>query len=376
MSSTEAVTLAAGCRADCNGCAHRALSAPASEAQKAGWLARALSPWREVLAPMRGVRGAARWGYRERVALSAQWTADGDAPAEWRIGLMRRDQVIDIRDCPVHSPRVRQSLAALLRVLPPAARFPLAFYVQAGAQLTLVLKTVQMPDTDWLDVATEQALQRAGVEGLWLMLFPSAGRRLFHKNGWRLLWGEPYSADGAGMRYGPSAFQQLIPALYEQSVDAAQAFLAPRVGSCLVDLYSGSGRTLRRWQAAGAQALGVEIGAEAVACAAHNAPGAPVLRGPCAQRLPQLREWQAATAGERLLYVNPPRTGLEPEVLDWVCEDYRPRRMAYLSCSAGTLSRDLQRLCAAGYVVERLQPYDFFPQTWHVECQALLRRGD
>ncbi len=98
-----------------------------------------------------------------------------------------------------------------------------------------------------------------------------------------------------------------------------------------------------------------------------------MLRGPCAQRLPQIREWVAAS-GERLLYVNPPRSGLEPAVLDWICEDYRPRRMAYLSCSAGTLSRDLQRLCAAGYGVERLQPYDFFPQTWHVECLAMLRR--
>lgn len=365
------MTLTPGCRADCNGCAHRTLSAQASEARKADWLARVLAPWREALAPIRGVRGEARWGYRDRVTLTAQWVA---AANKWRIGLMRRDEVIDIRDCPVHSPRVRQSLAALLRVLPAAARFPLAFYVQAGAQVTLVLKTATPPDTAWLDAATVQALRRAGVEGLWLMLFPSAGRRLFHKNGWRLLWGAPHAEDEAGLRYGPSAFQQLIPVLYGLSVDAAQAFLAPCAGARIVDLYCGSGRTLRRWQMAGAQTLGVEIGAEAVACAAYNAPDVAVLRGPCAQRLPQVRDWVAATAGERLLYVNPPRTGLEPEVLDWICEDYRPRRMAYLSCSAGTLSRDLQRLCAAGYGVEQLQPYDFFPQTWHVECQALLRR--
>lgn len=366
--------LAAGCRADCNGCTHRALSAPASEAQKAAWLARALSPWRDVLAPIRGVRGAARLGYRERVTLTAQWAA-GEAHGEWRIGLVRRDEVIDIRDCPVHSRRVRQSLAALLRVLPPAAHFPLAFYVQAGAQITLVLKTATPPDGAWLDAATVQALRRAGVEGLWLQLYPCAGRRLFHKNGWRLLWGQPHSEDAAGMRYGPSAFQQLIPVLYGQSVDAAQAFLAPHAQARVVDLYCGSGRTLRRWQQAGARVLGVEIGAEAVACAAHNAPAAVVLRGPCAQRLPQVRDWVAATAdGERLLYVNPPRTGLEAEVSAWVCAEYRPQRMAYLSCSAGTLARDLRRLCAAGYGVERLLPYDFFPQTRHVECLALLRR--
>ncbi|MCF6211007.1 MAG: hypothetical protein L3K24_10160 [Gammaproteobacteria bacterium] len=43
--------------------------------------------------------------------------------------------------------------------------------------------------------------------------------------------------------------------------------------------------------------------------------GCRVLRGPCAQRLLQIREWVAAS-GERLLYVNPPRSGLEPAVLD------------------------------------------------------------
>lgn len=366
--------LTAGCRAECKGCAHRHLPAQASEAQKAGWLAHALAPWGEALAPLRAVGDERRLGYRDRVTLTAGWAEGEGGRGGWRIGLRRRDEVIDIRDCPVHSPRVRRSLAALLRVLPPAERFPLAFYVQAGAQLTLVLKTAAMPDTGWFDAATARALRRAGVEGLWLMLFPAAGKRLFHKKGWRLLWGEPHSVDAAGMRHGPAAFQQLIPELYQRSLDAAQAFLAPDGQSQVVDLYCGIGRSLHRWRAAGARALGVEMGAEAVACAAHNAPGAALLRGPCAQRLPQLREWvDARRGGKRLLYVNPPRTGLEPEVVDWICEEYRPRRMAYLSCSSGTLSRDLQRLCAAGFTVAELQPYDFFPQTWHVECQALLR---
>ncbi|MEZ5584571.1 MAG: hypothetical protein R3F37_19025 [Candidatus Competibacteraceae bacterium] len=76
------------------------------------------------------------------------------------------------------------------------------------------------------------------------------------------------------------------------------------------------------------------------------------------------------------MYVNPPRTGLEPEILDWTIQEYRPARMAYLSCSAGTLHRDLMGLTTAGYAVERIIPYDFFPQTYHVETLVLLRRLD
>jgi 23S rRNA (uracil1939-C5)-methyltransferase len=82
----------------------------------------------------------------------------------------------------------------------------------------------------------------------------------------------------------------------------------------------------------------------------------------------------AAERSSRLLYVNPPRTGLESEVLGWAVNEFRPERLAYLSCSAGTLSRDLSGLAGAGYAVEALHPYDFFPQTHHVETLALLRR--
>jgi tRNA/tmRNA/rRNA uracil-C5-methylase (TrmA/RlmC/RlmD family) len=52
---------------------------------------------------------------------------------------------------------------------------------------------------------------------------------------------------------------------------------------------------------------------------------------------------------------------------------FRPQRMAYLSCSAGTLRRDLEHLTAAGYRVMRIIPYDFFPQTHHVETLVFLK---
>ena len=107
--------------------------------------------------------------------------------------------------------------------------------------------------------------------------------------------------------------------------------------------------------------------------ASPAAPAATLYPSACAQRLPQLDQWLAAHAGERLLYVNPPRTGLEAEVLTWIIDTLRPRMMGYMSCSAGTLRRDLQALTAAGYTVVQLVPYDFFPQTYHVETLALLQ---
>lgn len=355
-----------GCEPRCPGCAHRSLSAQASEARKTDWLRTRLAPWAERLAPLRAAAGAGRWGYRDKLALAAAW--NGRA---WDFGLTCRDELIPIPHCPVHSPRARAVLGLLAPALPPGPLFPLACYVQSGAQATLVLKTAAEPSRDWLDCALGDGLRAAGLEGLWLNLFPAAGRNLFAKRGWRLLWGRSESVDEDGLRYGPAAFRQLLPALYRAALDEAGAFFDPAPGETVVDLYCGSGASLRRWIARGARVVGVELGGEAVDCARHNAPAAAVLRGRCAQRLPQLQAWAGAGG---LLYANPPRTGLEPEVLDWIARSYRPRRLAYLSCSAGTLARDLALLERAGLRVARISPYDFFPQTYHVETLALLSR--
>jgi tRNA/tmRNA/rRNA uracil-C5-methylase (TrmA/RlmC/RlmD family) len=270
---------------------------------------------------------------------------------------------------------VQKTIALLTQALQPAPSFPMVFYVQAGAQATLILKSAQLPEITWLDESVQQGLAASGIEGLWLNLHPAAGRHLFAKRGWHLLWGYPQSKGDNGLIYGPSAFQQLIPILYENALDEAEAFLSLSMDTPIIDLYCGSGSTLARWVQWGAPTLGVELGGEAVDCARENAPQALVLRGKCGQRLPQLTAWLQGykhSANQGRLYVNPPRTGLESEVLDWVVQVFRPQRIAYLSCSAGTLRRDLERLVAAGYQVTRIIPYDFFPQTYHVETLVLL----
>jgi len=358
-----------GCEPRCPGCAHRTWSAAASEAQKTQWLQRRLAPWADRLQAMRAVTGDARWNYRRKVCLSAVWTAE----TGWNFGLWRRDELIPIPDCPVHTESVRAVIRWLIRALPPAPEFPLAFFVQSGAQATLILKAHHVPNPDWLNAAPQLELAAIGLEGLWLHLHPAAGRRLFARKGWTLLWGQARSRDSLGLIYGPTAFQQQISQLYRRALDAAEAFLTPQPGNFLADLYCGIGASLARWTRHGARVLGVELSGEAVECAGLNAPVVTVLRGKCADRLPQLRTWTPAM-GTRLLYVNPPRTGLEPAVRDWAAVEFRPDRLAYLSCSAGTLSRDLAALTARGYTVEALMPYDFFPQTHHVETLALLQR--
>jgi 23S rRNA (uracil1939-C5)-methyltransferase len=215
-------------------------------------------------------------------------------------------------------------------------------------------------------------LPALALDGLWVHCHPAAGRRMFARSGWTLAWGAGESRDAQGLQHGPTAFQQLLPALHGEATDLAEQHLRPSPRVAVLDLYCGIGASLRRWRAGGAPSLGVELAGGAVAAAAVNAEGATVLRGTCDQRLPQVRDWWSRQLDERVAYVNPPRSGLEEEVAGALAQELRPARLAYLSCSAGTLARDLAFLERAGYRVDAIHPFDFFPLTHHVEALALL----
>jgi tRNA/tmRNA/rRNA uracil-C5-methylase (TrmA/RlmC/RlmD family) len=283
---------------------------------------------------------------------------------------MRRDELIAIHDCPVHSTRVRALVHLLVARLPPTDVLPLAYLHVCGAQATLIVKAHDVAPRAFDGLL--DALPGIGLEGLWLHLHPSAGRRLFARSGWRLLWGEPRSHDTHGLLHGPTAFAQALPELHRAALASARAHLRPGSGVSVLDLYCGLGASLREWTQAGSAALGVELSGEAVELAALNAPAALVLRGTCTERLPQVEPWWRTQPGERVAYVNPPRPGLEAPVTEALATALRPARIAYLSCSAGTLARDLSLLEAAGYRVTGIDPYDFFPLTHHVETLARL----
>lgn len=362
-----------GCRDHCPGCAHRYMSRQESLDQKQKWLAKTLLAWTDRIDPICPPDDADLMNYRNKACLSAMWEQTG-----WRFGLVRRDQIIDLHDCPVHSFEIQSAVRLFVKHLPPFFRFPLVYYVQAGAQVTLVVKQKALPNLTWLDAGFIEQLKIAGIESLWLHLNPGAGRNVFAKNEWLLLWGVPRSKNSSGFIYGPRSFQQPILSLFQKAVESAEDFLIPRRDDLMVDLYCGSGIGLKRWSDHGCRVMGVEIDAEAVECAKINAPAATVLRGKCVHRIPQLGLWAARSLPPLsccLAFVNPPRTGLEPETISWLANKYRPSRIAYLSCSAGTLSRDLQILEASGYDVHQIIPYDFFPWTYHIECLALVSRS-
>ncbi len=71
------------------------------------------------------------------------------------------------------------------------------------------------------------------------------------------------------------------------------------------------------------------------------------------------------------LLMDPPRSGADaiiPEIVEIM-----PKSILYVSCNPSTMARDLTGLTSSGYVLEKVQPIDMFPQTYHIEALALLR---
>jgi 23S rRNA (uracil1939-C5)-methyltransferase len=359
-----------GCVEACNGCSYRYFSVEDGALKKLQWLSKRLEQWADKIKPVNHLEEGKQFGYREKVSLSTKFDEH-----KWDIGMWNRDAFIPIPDCPVHSTRVNAVIRILSGSLPPHEKFPLHFLFVTEKQLTLVLKTKSEVKTDWCTDQLKMQLEKTGAEALWLHYNPSAGHRMFEKTPWKLLWGKEYSTDYNGFRYGPTSFHQLIPELYQHSLTEAVNFLLPDENSLVLDLYCGNGNSLKHWSNSGAAIIGVESGEEAVKFARQNVPEALVLRGQCHTRIGQLMDIikeNKFLEKRRLLYVNPPRTGLGEIVTEWILNKYKPEKIGYLSCSAGTLNRDLEILTQTDYRVEKILPYDFFPNSHHVESLVLL----
>jgi tRNA/tmRNA/rRNA uracil-C5-methylase (TrmA/RlmC/RlmD family) len=73
--------------------------------------------------------------------------------------------------------------------------------------------------------------------------------------------------------------------------------------------------------------------------------------------------------------LDPPRTGLPPGTADALAE-LGPGRIVYLGCDPATQARDSRYLAGNGFALVRVQAFDLFPQTPHVESLAVFESGN
>lgn len=73
--------------------------------------------------------------------------------------------------------------------------------------------------------------------------------------------------------------------------------------------------------------------------------------------------------------IDPPRSGMEKEVLDFICNS-KPPFVRVVSCDPATNARDIKKLLDSGYVLKELYLLDFYPQTSHIESLCYLELGE
>lgn len=176
---------------------------------------------------------------------------------------------------------------------------------------------------------------------------------------------------GLDFRLSARSFLQLNPYQTETLYEEAAKALDLKSDDVLVDAYAGVGTIGLSLARRVKQVYGMETIPEAVTDANANAQlngiSNATYEGGAAEEL--LPKWQNGGKNFNALVVDPPRTGLDRQLIKTILQ-VKPAKFAYVSCDMATLARDLTQLTRA-YRVEYIQPVDMIPQT--PRCEAVVK---
>lgn len=191
-----------------------------------------------------------------------------------------------------------------------------------------------------------------------------------------VLLGKGYITDrlcGFDFRISARSFFQINPTQTEKLYSTAVEFADLSGSESVIDAYCGVG-TIGIIASEKAKCVtAVEVNADAVKNASENVKingirNVEVLCDDAGEFMSRL-----AKGGESadVVFTDPPRMGCSKEFLHSLVT-LSPKKIVYVSCNPETLSRDMYFLTKNGYKAEKIQPFDLFPFTKHIECVVQL----
>jgi tRNA/tmRNA/rRNA uracil-C5-methylase (TrmA/RlmC/RlmD family) len=188
--------------------------------------------------------------------------------------------------------------------------------------------------------------------------------------------GSPYATDRLALGDGIEVtLRRHVRAFFQGNRYLLSALVHHVIGcvpekSTVVDLYAGAGLfSLSAAALRGATVVAVEGDRIAAADLHANASTSGGAVTPVHQTVEAFLE---TSVQADCLVVDPPRTGVSRQALDAIV-GRRAARIVYISCDVATLARDARRLIDAGYTLERIDGFDLFPNTPHVETVAVFQ---
>jgi 23S rRNA (uracil1939-C5)-methyltransferase len=195
----------------------------------------------------------------------------------------------------------------------------------------------------------------------------------------RVVAGQEFLTDmilGRRFRVSSDSFFQVNLVQTAVLIEKVLQMLEPQRNEVALDGYSGVGLFSAFLAAHTARVVAIESQPSAVMDARANATlnnqnTIATLEGTLERILGQLYYRHERVD---IALVDPPRAGCHPKALQ-ALQTLAPHSICYVSCDPSTLARDIATLCANGrYRLVSAQPVDMFPQTYHIECIALLAR--
>jgi len=193
--------------------------------------------------------------------------------------------------------------------------------------------------------------------------------------------GSPIVSDPVSMLTGNSASEGTLRR-HAASYFQGNRYLLPQLVQAVIGAVPESGETLDLYAGVGLFSIALAaIGRLEVSAVEGDRGSGADLRENARAFAPRLDakvgsvEAYLAARSRRpaTLIVDPPRTGLSKEAAGSLVR-VAPGRIVYVSCDPPTLARDARRLLDAGYRLDSLSAFDFFPNTPHVESLAVFLR--
>ncbi len=309
------------------------------------------------------------WSYRNRVQLKCHSAAAGLALGFYRYG---SHFVIDVDVCRLVSAQIQGVLELLRRELP-----------MAPGTNCIPQVDIACGDDDQVQIILHTLLKDCHSQRTWLQEFASnhninaciqSGRKetleVVHGEGdLRVMFDHPAMI----LRYGPGGFVQVNSAQNRSMIAAMLDLLALQGTEIVLDLFCGMGNFSLPLARHAARVIGVEDYAPSIASARINASANNIhnVEFHAADATLFLTRFHADDID--VVVLDPPRTGCYPVACELL--KLRPRRILYVSCDPATMARDLVPLVHGGYEVITGQPFDLFPQTWHIESMTLAKKN-
>ncbi|WP_057937311.1 23S rRNA (uracil(1939)-C(5))-methyltransferase RlmD [Algoriphagus resistens] len=297
------------------------------------------------------------------------------------------DKIIDVDHCYLQgniSNEIRNELRAF------ALENKLSFYDirnQVGLLRNLIIRTTS---TDQVMVIAqfgennpEEILQVMGflhdkfpaITSL-LYVINTKGNETFHDLELVTFAGKDYieeEMESLKFRIGPKSFYQTNSEQAYELYKVARDFAGLKGDEVVYDLYTGTGTIANFIAKQAKQVIGIEYVPAAIEDAKLNSQingldNTLFYAGDMKDMLND--EFIANHAAPDLIITDPPRAGMDEKVVQMLLRLNAPK-IVYVSCNPATQARDVA-LLGEKYKVDKVQPVDMFPQTYHVENVVLL----